>query len=130
VIDYGIAKLRNDDHDPKLTGDGSVWGTPDYIAPEQIRGDEIDGRADLYSAGVVLYEMLTGSRPFSGSLLHVLTLHMHHPPEPPALRRLDRVVPSGLERVCLRALVKNPGQRYRAATEMRAELLEALPPPP
>ena len=130
VIDYGIAKLRNDAHDPKLTAAGSVCGTPDYMAPEQIRGDEVDGRADLYSAGVVLYEMLTGSRPFSGSLLHVLTMHMHQPPEPPALRRLDRVVPSGLERVCLRAIAKRPEQRYVSASLMRAELLEALPPPP
>ena len=129
VIDYGIAKLRNDNggHDPKLTAAGSVCGTPDYMAPEQIRGDELDGRADLYSAGVVLYEMLTGSRPFSGSLLHVLTMHMHHPPEPPALRRLDRVIPSALERVCLRALGKQPDKRYATATQMRAELLEALP---
>jgi serine/threonine-protein kinase len=127
VIDYGIAKVHTEIHEPRLTATGSVCGTPDYMAPEQIRGETTDGRVDLYAAGVVLYELLTGTRPFAGSLLQVLTLHMHHPPEPPALRRLDRVVPTALERVCLRALVKRRELRYPTAAAMRADLIAAIP---
>ena len=124
VIDYGIAKVSG--AHTKLTESGSVCGTPDYMAPEQIRGVELDGRADVYAAGVMLYEMLTGSRPFAGSMLNVLSLHLHHPPEPPQLRRLDRKVPARLEAVCLRALVKDPKRRIASALQMRDELQAAL----
>src|SRR5258708_4239917 len=96
------------------------------MSPEQIRGEELDARSDVYAAGVVLYELLTLSRPFEGSLLEVLTKHLSQPPEPPRQRRPDLRIDEKLEQVCLRALSKRRDQRYASAVEM-ARALAALP---
>ena len=80
-----------------LTSAGAVCGTPEYMSPEQIRGEELDARSDIYAAGVVLYEMLTGSRPFesSGPVIEILTSHLQRDPEPPSRRRPDaRILPA------------------------------------
>ncbi len=121
VLDFGIAKLQAD-KDTRLTSAGLVCGTPDYMSPEQIRGEELDARADVYSAGVVLYEALTGQRLFPGitAVIDVLQAHLHRVPE--ALRTIRPDVPQDIEEICLRALRKDPAERFGSAAELRAAL--------
>jgi serine/threonine-protein kinase len=129
VLDFGIAKLRGAD-DPQLTSAGAVCGTPDYMSPEQIRGEELDGRSDVYAAGVVLYEMLTGERPFmtGTAVIETLMAHLNQPVEPPSSRRRDLAVPPALEAVCMKALAKKRDDRHRSAAELREALQLALSP--
>ncbi len=127
VLDFGIAKLRGE-ADANLTSKGAVCGTPDYMSPEQIRGEELDARSDVYAAGIVLYEAITGTRPFAsdGPLIDVLMSHLNHPPQPPAQRRPDLTIPRALELVCLRALDKNRENRFRSAAEMKTAMESAV----
>jgi serine/threonine-protein kinase len=127
VLDFGIAKLRGE-ADANLTSRGAVCGTPDYMSPEQIRGEELDARSDVYAAGVVLYEAMTGTRPFAsdGPLIDILMSHLNHQPQPPAQRRPDLSIPRALELVCLRALDKNRDNRFRSAAEMKQAMESAV----
>jgi serine/threonine protein kinase len=126
VCDFGVAKLAPrgagdaDSFSPRLTVDGLAIGTPDYMSPEQARGEAVDGRSDLYSVGVVLYRMLAGRAPFiSDSALGVALQHVTDEPPPPS--RFADVHP-GLEAICLRALAKRPADRFQTAREMRRAL--------
>jgi serine/threonine-protein kinase len=123
VLDFGIAKLRGE-ADPSLTSRGAVCGTPEYMSPEQIRGEELDARSDVYAAGVVLYECLTGVRPFEsrGPTIDILTAHLQKEPQPPRQRRPELDLPRALELVCLRALSKNKEDRYRSAADMKSAI--------
>ena len=130
VCDFGVAKLAprgaadSDSFSPRLTVDGLAIGTPDYMSPEQARGEAVDGRSDLYSVGVVLYRMLAGRAPFvSDSALGVALQHVTDEPPPPS--RYAQVHP-GLEAICLRALAKRPADRFQTAREMRRALKGAL----
>ena len=115
LADFGIAKLMNETQ--HLTMSGLVIGTVTYLAPEQAAGKAIDARTDLYSTGVVLYEMLTGRVPFEGeSPLAVLMKHAYEPPPPP--RRLNPSLPEDIDTLLLRALAKNPDERFQSAAEM------------
>jgi serine/threonine-protein kinase len=127
VLDFGIAKLRGE-AEAGLTSAGAVCGTPEYMSPEQIRGEDLDPRSDVYAAGVVLYEMLCGVRPFesSGPVIDILTSHLHTPPPPPSKRRPEAKVPSALEAVCMKALSKQRDQRYRSADELKQALDHAV----
>jgi serine/threonine protein kinase len=121
LLDFGIAKLLLSD--TRLTRTGTFIGTPDYVAPEQALGDEVDGRADLYGLGVVLYELLTGTLPFAGEgFMAVLHRHTAEPPEPPTQRAPHRGITPALEAVILRCLAKRPDDRYATA----ADLIHAL----
>ena len=127
VLDFGIAKLRDDPANAATTSAGAIIGTPSYLSPEQARGEEIDGRADLYSVGALLYELLSGRPPFHGmSPVAMVSAHLRDPPRP--LRELAPQVSEGLAAVVHRALEKRPAARYASADEMRAALLGVAVP--
>ena len=121
VADFGIAKAAEATGD--VTTTGSILGTVSYLSPEQARGDEPDARSDLYSLGVMLYELLVGRPPFSGET-HIATAmkHLREPPPPP--RSIRAGIPRALDVALLKALEKEPDDRYQSAGEMRAALLE------
>ena len=131
VVDFGLAKiLTGDVAATVLTAHNMVCGTPEYMAPEQARGDEIDARCDVYAAGVILYQMLTGAPPFSGTTpLSVLTAHLTSPPVPPRERAPTRDISPALEAVVLHALAKDPADRYATAVAMSAAILHARATP-
>ena len=126
VLDFGIAKLMEEQSaaGTGLTSQGMVCGTPEYMSPEQARGHKLDQRSDLYAVGVILYQMLAGRPPFeSSSAVEVLHKHLSEEPVPPS--RLLGTPPSPLEAVCLRAMAKDPAQRYGSAAEFRDEIIGA-----
>jgi serine/threonine protein kinase len=121
LLDFGIAKLAMSE--TRLTRTGTFIGTPDYVAPEQALGEELDGRADLYSLGVVLYQLVTGTLPFTGpSFMTVLHRHATEPPEPPTRRAPQRALSSALEAVVLRCMAKRPEDRFASAEELSSAL--------
>ncbi|MBL8677672.1 MAG: serine/threonine protein kinase [Myxococcales bacterium] len=128
VADFGIAKsIANtaSEDSLNLTRDGTVHGTPEYMSPEQARGEELDGRADIYACGVMLYEMMTGTLPFTAeSAFEVILKHLSDPVEPPTQRRPD--ADPRLESVVMKALAKRKQDRFADAKSMRIALLEAL----
>src|SRR5437667_6549561 len=109
LTDFGLVKIVADGQTPqmRLTGAGAPVGTPDYMAPEQVMGESVDGRADLYSLGVILYQMVTGVTPFQGETpMQIAALHLQMPPRPPRLLRTD--LPIAIEQVMLRATANRP----------------------
>lgn len=108
VIDFGVGRFQELAERSDL-----VMGTPLYMAPEQIRGGEVDGRADIYSLGILFFEMLTGQPPFSGNEAHVICQkHLYEPPPLPRLLRPDLRISQFAEAVILKAIAKNPERRY------------------
>jgi beta-lactam-binding protein with PASTA domain/predicted Ser/Thr protein kinase len=117
VTDFGIARAGT----TQMTEVGSIIGTAQYLSPEQARGSPVDQTSDLYSVGIVLYELLTGKVPFTGdSPVEIAMKHISAPPEPPSRLRAD--VPAELDKIVLRALAKSPQQRYKSAEEMDRDL--------
>jgi len=117
VTDFGIARAGTS----QMTETGSIVGTAQYLSPEQARGGEVDPRSDLYSLGVVLYELLTGKTPFDGETpVEIAMKHLSTTPKPPSKLRPD--IPRDLDMVVMRALAKNPDARYQTADEMEADL--------
>ena len=117
VTDFGIARAGTS----QMTETGSIVGTAQYLSPEQAKGGEIDPRSDLYSLGVVLYELLTGKTPFDGETpVEIAMKHLSTTPKPPSSLRPD--VPRELDMVVMRALAKNPDERYQSADEMEGDL--------
>ena len=117
VADFGIARAG----DSEMTEAGSIVGTAQYLSPEQARGQHVGPESDLYSVGVVLYEMLTGKVPFTGdSAVAIAMTHVQEPPVPP--RQLNPSIPPELEQVVLRAMAKDPSRRYHSADEMGMDL--------
>jgi beta-lactam-binding protein with PASTA domain/predicted Ser/Thr protein kinase len=128
VTDFGIARSGAS----QMTEVGSIIGTAQYLSPEQARGAPVDQTSDLYSAGVVLYEMLTGQVPFTGDTpLEIAMKHLSEVPRPPSELRSE--IPHDLDSIVLRALAKDPSERYQSAEEMDADLArvaEGLPVDP
>jgi serine/threonine-protein kinase len=117
VTDFGIARAGT----TQMTEVGSIIGTAQYLSPEQARGSPVDQTSDLYSVGIVLYELLTGKVPFTGDTpVEIAMKHISATPEPPSRIRPD--VPPELDKIVLRALAKSPQQRYRSAEEMDRDL--------
>jgi serine/threonine protein kinase len=126
VLDFGVAKRIGDTRDPRsqtgLTKHGAVVGTLAYMSPEQASGGAVDHRSDLFSLGIVLYELLSGRRPFVGSSAAGVALAViFHPPPP--IGRKGHDVPEPLQRVVMRLLEKDPQRRYQTGHEVLVELL-------
>jgi serine/threonine-protein kinase len=123
IMDFGIARLR----EPTVkTQTGVLLGSPQYMSPEQISGQSLDGRADIFSLGVVLYEMLTGIKPFDAAdLTQVLFWVVNMPTKPPSERRPG--LPAVIDYIVARALKKKPDERYASAAEFAADLRQAVP---
>jgi serine/threonine protein kinase len=129
VLDFGIAKLRDEQGDVTampMTRAGDLLGTPQYMAPEQIRGEKVDARTDVYALGAMIYEMTTGRLPFEApSLMAILSKHLTEMPEPPRKRRPDLHILPELERLIMQALQKQPAarpQNMEAMAEWIAQL--------
>jgi len=126
IMDFGIA--RSEEH-KGLTAEGMVIGTPDYMSPEQVDGKKADQRADIYSLGVILYEMVTGKVPFFGDTAFSVALK-HKSEEPKDPRQADPQLPEGMARAILRCMEKDRNRRYQSAEELLAVLMaveETLP---
>lgn len=122
VMDYGLARIEGQS---RLTQDGLVAGTAAYLAPELAVGETGDHRVDLYATGVIMYELLTGRRPFSGDdPLTVISQHIHAPVVPP--QHYNPAIPGNVQAVILKALAKKPDERYANAAEMRQDLAPIL----
>ena len=124
ITDLGIALAGPD---ARITAEGAIVGTAAYLAPEQALGVELDGRADLYALGVILYELFIGRPPFSGeNALAVISQHLHAPVVP--LRSLRSDIPDVVERLIMKLLAKDPNDRYDSAEEVESELADRLAP--
>jgi eukaryotic-like serine/threonine-protein kinase len=121
LSDMGIARLLSPE---ALTATLSVRGSAGYISPEQARGDHVDPRADLYSLGCVLFEMLTGRTPFDGNPVALLQAHVHTPA--PRVRSINRTVPAAMDELVAAMLAKNPAERPRSGEDVRRSLDSAM----
>jgi eukaryotic-like serine/threonine-protein kinase len=136
LLDFGLATALTRDGgrpaDPRERAHHgfAVFGTPEYMAPEQVAGDRVDGRADVYALGCVLYEMLTGARAFEGaSSVVVMGKQLRETPLPPRVRAPSRPIPASIEAVVVRAMAKDREDRHASASAMRAALETALAAP-
>ena len=125
ILDFGIAAMNDLEEDvPRLTRHGTMLGTPSYMAPEQAEGKLADQRADIYSLGIILYEMTTGNVPFrNASSLAVLEMHRSTPPVPPRQACPELNIPHSLEQIILRGLRKELPERYQSMREIYNDLL-------
>jgi serine/threonine-protein kinase len=127
VLDFGLAKLRDSEELNQVTARGSLVGTPFYMSPEQIRGDDLDARSDLYSLGAVMYRLLTGEHPFTGATpVAVLTQHLTEELDKPSQRRPDLAITPEVDALVMKAMAKDRDQRWKSADELHAAI-EAIP---
>jgi serine/threonine-protein kinase len=126
VLDFGIAKVLVQDELLAETVQGAVFGTPEYMSPEAARGEDVDHRADIYSLGVILFDMLCGRPPFEApQSSEVLSMHIHQPPPSPREFAPHREITEMAENVILKAMNKDPGRRYQDMVAFRKDLQEA-----
>ncbi|MBN8617108.1 MAG: protein kinase [Deltaproteobacteria bacterium] len=132
VLDFGLAKVTEREMRPGsliLTQEGMVFGTPEFMSPEQARGEKLDGRSDIYSLGIIMYELLTGKLPFDANQpMEFIQKHIKEPPIPLAKRAPNRDWPAGIWEALDRSLAKKPDQRFGTANEFAAALKNVLSP--
>jgi serine/threonine-protein kinase len=129
ILDFGIAKVQSvgGEDTPKLTQTGMIFGTPEYMAPEQAEGRVCDSRADIYSVGCIMYHLVTGDPPFKAeNFMAMLTKHLLEEPVKPSLRRADLRIAPEVDAIVLKALVKNRDNRFQSMDELIAAI-EAVP---
>jgi serine/threonine-protein kinase len=125
VLDFGIAHIDSPNAGEQHTRVGDVLGTPQYMSPEQTLGQKLDGRSDLFSAGIVFYQMLTGQRPFTGESSYAVQYKITHS-EPTPIEQLRPGVPVALRRVVERCLAKPPERRFQSGRELSEALTQVL----
>ncbi len=130
VLDFGLAKVTERQMRPGsliLTQEGMVFGTPEFMSPEQARGEPLDGRSDIYSLGIILYELLTGKLPFDAKQpMDYINMHINEEPIPLSERAPERDFPAGLELVLQKALAKKPDHRFQTAADFGQALRDVI----
>jgi serine/threonine-protein kinase len=127
VLDFGLAKLREGSELNELTSQGAIVGTPYYMSPEQVKGDDVDPRSDVYSLGAVMYRALTGHYAFNGPTpMAVFAKHLTEDPVPPSTRAPELAIPRGLSEIVMRALAKSPDERFQRIEDMQAAIASEL----
>ena len=127
VLDFGLAKLREGADLNDVTSQGAIVGTPYFMAPEQIRGEQVDPRTDIYSLGALMYRALTGHYPFNGPTpMAVFTKHLGEPPVPPSVRTPDLDIPLRVSAIVEKALAKSPAERFQKVEELQNALLDEV----
>ncbi len=121
LADFGVARITSSSH----TKTGTILGTPPYMSPEQLAGEHVDGRSDIFSLGVVLYELVAGKRPFDGDSMAALTYQITNEKHPPVIGT-RKGIPRCVGSIIDRALQKNPNKRYQSAGSMHAALLRCI----
>ena len=132
LLDFGVAMALSDTREDgeKRQKGFAIFGTPEYMAPEQVAGEPVDGRCDIYALGCVLYELVTGRRPFEGgSSVVVMGKQLRELPDPPRICAPKRGIPYELDAIVMKALEKKPGDRFASAKEMREALEVAMARP-
>ncbi|MCC6748969.1 MAG: serine/threonine protein kinase [Deltaproteobacteria bacterium] len=124
ILDFGIAKVSGTEANQNLTKTGTVFGTPHYMSPEQALGQKVDHRADIYSVGVMLFEMFTGQVPFKAeSFMGILSQHITKPPPVPSTVSPGKAIPRPIEEIILKSMAKDPTQRFGSMQEVKEALL-------
>ena len=127
ILDFGIAKMVTDEDTHGLTRTGAIMGTPMYMSPQQVQGERVDHRSDIYSMGVILFELVTGRTPFKAkTAMQLFQLHLTEPPPRPSTIAPERKIPDALEAVILRALAKQPGERQPDLNTFEKEMVAAV----
>jgi eukaryotic-like serine/threonine-protein kinase len=131
ILDFGIAKVMGlDPNGPRLTRTGMIFGTPEYMAPEQAEGKDTDHRADIYAVGCIMYHLITGQTPFvAESFMTMLTKHLMEDPVPPSVRRPDLVITPEMDTLVLKSLEKDRDRRWQSMAELM-EAVAVCPGPP
>ena len=127
VVDFGIARAPADEQQ-NLTRTGTIIGTPEYMSPEQLIGDTVDGRSDIYALGCILFQMVTGEQAFGGPTAQVISRRLTE--RPPRPREKNATIPQALDDVIVTMLGRTPTERYQSMEAVRDALLEAVPPLP
>lgn len=123
ILDFGIAKVSGADGNKSLTRTGTIFGTPHYMSPEQALGKPLDHRSDIYSVGVIMYELFTGKVPFEAeSFMGILTKHITSTPRPPREMAPERDIPPEIEAVIMHAMAKEPDDRYQSLAEFVSDV--------
>ncbi len=125
ILDFGMAKIVGADAGPTLTAVGTAFGTPAYMSPEQVRGERVDNRTDIYSFGIVAYELLTGLPPFHGKLMEIVRAHLDVDPQNVTLRSGRVDIPGELGRLVMNCLIKESHKRPGDAAQL-VQVLEQL----
>jgi serine/threonine-protein kinase len=127
VCDFGLAKLRESTESNDVTSHGAVVGTPYYMSPEQIRGEDVDARTDIYALGGVIYKLLTGSPPFTGqNPMAVFARHLTEDPVPPSKKLPEMGIPRSMDEIVMKALAKRREDRYARIEDMQSDLVDVL----